>query len=138
MAVKGKRLALAFLGVSLNSWAVHGTSSAADLKVTDLMGVTVEMKDVAIDYTIGHVVMDRDLEQQGIRVKSAEGTLTIPWENLRTIEMTWGRKAKLTTAKGEVQEVVLIIPYRGLTGQTDLGKVSMDWEHIEAIEVIKP
>jgi len=120
---------------------------SADLKITDTSGNISAVKNVRIDYTRYDFVYTPDFESSGIRVLQGDAKVIAKWEKIEkvtikakdTSKIPWTLKAEIIMKAGDKKEVTLVIDSKkGLTGETDLGDISIYLENLKTIEVAKP
>jgi hypothetical protein len=99
---------------ALSSLSAH--AAAADLKITDVGGASIELKDCAIDYTRYSMFYTPDVVKNGIRAYLGDGIVTIIWPRISRIEilgikrdrMPYRLTAKLTMTDGTARDMELV------------------------------
>lgn len=129
---------------------------ATDLKVTDIKGNEVIVKDAGIDYTptgFGLVVISK--EYQGIKAFQGEGVVTIKWSQIKTLtisgidqtQVPHRLKGEIILNSGKTVSVDLKMSgenglfgktdLNGLFGKTDLNDFSIDLRDVKTIVPLK-
>jgi hypothetical protein len=147
---------LCFLSLQLAAQAEASGFKA--VRITDQKGILTELvRNTAvrqvvtdIDYYVGMVLNETDLQIDGIRLRQGDGTLNVTWDKIVKIELSKpvpgdkpvpdGLEAQLwlTTEPEKPRAVVLVSQSkRGVHGWTDLGEFSIELWKIKAIHVVR-
>jgi hypothetical protein len=111
------------------------------IKVTDTEGVTSQVSEPVIDYSADDKIADE--ETFGIRIKTADGTETIMWEEIKHIGITVKNNkpplsATIELADGKTIDADLAQDSPGgLSGTTDSGAFQISLVRVKSIDVIK-
>jgi len=130
------RLILPILFVILLS---TGNSLASDLKIIDSDGTAVEVKSACLDYTIRFGFYTVDIENSGIRVYRGEGELTVDWEKIKEIRITWQKRpyeGEISLKDGSTT-TVKFIGSPNIKGRTELGYFEIGLGEVKSIVPIK-
>jgi len=126
--------------VAVAAFVILGTTSAsaADLRITQVVGTVVEVRNVTIDYTQYSMLYTPDFERSGIRKLAG----TVYWSDVARIEITGrdshGLSAIIVGKDGKTSEMTLKRDSdKGLRGVTDLGDFFIALDKIRLIEVLK-
>lgn len=111
-----------FIAIALAASTSH--VYGADVRVTDSKGNTVEVRDVAIDYTVYNIMYSPDHERQGVRAYQGDGVATIKWERIEQIVIKPMKadassrrlEADITLKNEKVLSLHLITSEKGLYG----------------------
>ena len=130
------------IALTVSTSPVYG----ADVKITDTKGNTVEVRDVAIDYTVYNVFYSPDHEREGVRAYQGDGVVTIKWAQIEQIVVKPAKpgvsprrlEADFTLKSKKVLSLDLVTSEKGLYGTTDLGDFKIDFEHVTTIAVLPP
>lgn len=123
---------------------LHG----ADVRVTDIKGTAVEVRNVYIDYTVypQFGVYSPDYERAGVRSDQGDGVVTIRWELIEQIVIRPVKpgvsprrlEAEITLKNKKVLSLDLRNSEKGLYGTTDLGDFNIGLGHISTIAILPP
>jgi hypothetical protein len=115
---------------------------AADLRVADSTGTQVIVRNAAIDYAAGIAAVR---ESSGIRVLQGEGTVTVKWADVQSIEVRRDDSVKPARLEADVllrngRHVSAVLQRNGdatLRGRTELGDYAIDLEKVRSIEPLR-
>ena len=117
---------------------------AADLRVTDSSGAQVVVKNATIDYPGALGAMVR--ESGGIRVQQGDGTVTVKWKDIQSLQFVQGDSASkpervdvdVRLRNGRQVKASLQRPGDArLRGTTELGEYSLDLHKVRSIEPLR-
>jgi hypothetical protein len=140
----GKRVASAC--VLLVSFAAAASAqTGTDLKVTDVSGAVVNVKNACVDYTAlasPLPVIPVRKECEGIRIFQGVAEVTLRWKVVAKLTLLREKaqdrfEAEVSLVNGKVMTVELEKPARGLKGETDLGDYKIDLAQVKTIEPVR-